>query len=226
MSTIVNFEGAATERPGPKRKLSKDEFARLALDLVNRDGMGALNVRRLAAELKVSPGSLYTYFRDKDALLDRMLGYALGRLPEVSDGGAPRDDLIAAFASLQSAMQANPSTVELLMAGVASPQLDRFREHCHEILHRAGADPATRVRAINLLMSLVIGSVVVDAFRGGVLRPPELARRRRLAREFALLREASRAEHQPARGSTFAAGLVTLVDDLLEPLGAERRSSR
>ena len=45
------------------------EAARLAVD---EDGVNALSMRRLAQRLDVWPMSIYTYFRDKDELLDAL----------------------------------------------------------------------------------------------------------------------------------------------------------
>jgi AcrR family transcriptional regulator len=42
----------------------------LALDIIDRDGLAALNMRRLAAEAGVKPMSLYHHFPNKEAILD------------------------------------------------------------------------------------------------------------------------------------------------------------
>lgn len=54
-------------------KLTKDELFAVALDLVDRDGLEALSMRRLAREVGVEAASLYHHIPNKDALIDGML---------------------------------------------------------------------------------------------------------------------------------------------------------
>src|ERR687896_123729 len=57
-------------------KLSEERIVEAALALVEREGWDGLSMRRLAQELDVWPMAVYRYFRDKDELLDAMLGAA------------------------------------------------------------------------------------------------------------------------------------------------------
>src|SRR3954454_18704580 len=50
--------------------LSRERILDAAIELVDRDGLAALNMRRLAAELGVGTMSLYHYVTDKEALLE------------------------------------------------------------------------------------------------------------------------------------------------------------
>src|SRR4051794_11070052 len=56
--------------PAQKQQLSRDRILEAAVALAARDGLDALSMRRLAQELDVWPMSVYTYFRDKDELVD------------------------------------------------------------------------------------------------------------------------------------------------------------
>ncbi len=58
-------------RPLP---LSRPRIVRTALQLVDDKGLAALTMRALATELEVSPMALYNHVRDKDELVDLMLG--------------------------------------------------------------------------------------------------------------------------------------------------------
>ena len=57
--------------PAPARSLiSHARIVRAALKIVDRDGLNALSIRRVASQLGVSPMSLYYYVPTKDAILD------------------------------------------------------------------------------------------------------------------------------------------------------------
>ncbi|HKX66491.1 MAG TPA: TetR/AcrR family transcriptional regulator C-terminal domain-containing protein [Intrasporangium sp.] len=55
---------------GQPAGLSRDRIADAAVDLVDRHGLAAFGVRRLAAELGVDPMSIYNHIKGKAALLD------------------------------------------------------------------------------------------------------------------------------------------------------------
>jgi TetR/AcrR family transcriptional regulator, tetracycline repressor protein len=54
---------------GRPRRIDPESVPRLALAIADREGLKAVTMRRLAAELGVTPMSLYRHFADKDALL-------------------------------------------------------------------------------------------------------------------------------------------------------------
>jgi TetR/AcrR family transcriptional regulator, tetracycline repressor protein len=58
--------GAGRGRP---RRIDPEVVLRLTLAIADREGLKAVTMRRLAAELGVTPMSLYRHFADKDALL-------------------------------------------------------------------------------------------------------------------------------------------------------------
>src|SRR3954453_2124681 len=71
---------------------SREAIARAALDLVDREGLDALSMRRLAAELEMGNMTLYGYFRTKEELLEAVVEEAAGwgRLPRLRGGWEER----------------------------------------------------------------------------------------------------------------------------------------
>jgi AcrR family transcriptional regulator len=66
-------EGAkAKAKDRDRERLSRARILDAARELVQREGLDALSMRRLAQRLDVWPMSIYTYFRDKDELLDAL----------------------------------------------------------------------------------------------------------------------------------------------------------
>ena len=66
--------------PPEPSKLSRDRIVEVGFGLLERDGWEALSMRRLAQELDVWPMAVYRYFRDKDELVDALVGHAIGAI--------------------------------------------------------------------------------------------------------------------------------------------------
>jgi AcrR family transcriptional regulator len=60
-------------RPGPKPKLTVEQIVDAAIALADRESLGAVNMRNVAAELGVGTMSLYRYVPGKGELLDLMV---------------------------------------------------------------------------------------------------------------------------------------------------------
>lgn len=71
---------AALEAHPQRAGLSRREVTDAAIALVERDGLGALTMRRLAAELDCAPMSLYTHVRNRDDLVDAIVDRLIERL--------------------------------------------------------------------------------------------------------------------------------------------------
>jgi AcrR family transcriptional regulator len=59
--------------PAAKRRLTRDDWERAALDAIAEDGLAAIAVEPLAARLGVTKGSFYAHFRSREALVDAAL---------------------------------------------------------------------------------------------------------------------------------------------------------
>ena len=71
-----------------RRPLSRRRVLEAAVRFADREGLEALSMRRLGAELGVEAMSLYNHVPNKDALLDGMVEVLLGELevpPEKGD---------------------------------------------------------------------------------------------------------------------------------------------
>ncbi|MFI5914602.1 TetR/AcrR family transcriptional regulator C-terminal domain-containing protein [Dactylosporangium sp. NPDC051541] len=66
--------------PGKPAKLTREAVVACAVDLADREGLDAVSVRRVAAELAARPMSLYSYFKRKDDLVDLMVDQVLGEM--------------------------------------------------------------------------------------------------------------------------------------------------
>lgn len=68
-------------REEPKEPLSRERVLRTAIELADREGIGALTMRRLAQELGIEAMSLYHYVRGKDDILAGMVDLVTTEIP-------------------------------------------------------------------------------------------------------------------------------------------------
>jgi TetR/AcrR family transcriptional regulator, tetracycline repressor protein len=131
---------AETERP----RLSKAAVVERGLALADAEGLEAVTIRRLAAELGVTPMALYWHFRNKDELLT---GLADALWAELDVRVDPRDDwpvqLRRLLESLVQVLRRHPSGSQLLI-GAEKRMSDGAMvasEAALEVLQQGGFDP-------------------------------------------------------------------------------------
>lgn len=83
-SVALAWGRRASGSRGPKPGLTLERIARAGIELAGRDGLEAVSMARIAAELGAGTMSLYRYVSSKDELLTLMVDTALGP-PEVPD---------------------------------------------------------------------------------------------------------------------------------------------
>jgi TetR/AcrR family transcriptional regulator, tetracycline repressor protein len=176
-------------------------------------GLNGLSLRAVASRLGASPGTLYNYFDNKQALLEAMLAHSLKDIGKARTSTAGwQSDLREAMISLHAAFSAYPAAVTLLNAGIAAQRMDHIRERLLGLLAEGGLAIPDRIRAQNMLVSLAVGDVIVHSAHTVAHRAAELARRRALSsRLFPFLTEAAQANLEESGSETFLAGLDALL---------------
>ena len=113
----------------PKEALIKPaQVTAMALAIIDRDGLDAFNLRRLAQALGVNPSSLYHHFRDKDDILLRVCRLVLdqGQVVTVVRADSRWQDYVKEMIGrYRKALMQHPNVAPLMNA---SPQYDRFRD--------------------------------------------------------------------------------------------------
>jgi AcrR family transcriptional regulator len=140
---------------------------RAALRLVDTDGLHAMSMRRLAAELEVTPRALYRYVHDKDDLLRRISEAVLSELrppPQRTTHWTAK--VTWTLAELRHVLAAHPNIVPLFATrAIALPAIMRTAEALVGVLRQAGFDDQTTVRSSYALINYVLGFIVVEAGR-------------------------------------------------------------
>ena len=99
----------AIPRHGPRQVLTIDQVVTASTGLAGAEGLDAVTMRRVAANLGVAPMTLYTYVPGKAELLDLMLDAAYQRMPRTATAGLPWRQRVTAIATENRALfEAHP----------------------------------------------------------------------------------------------------------------------
>src|SRR5579871_4325912 len=93
--------------------LSQERVLRAALEIVDRDGLEALSMRRLGAELGVEAMSLYNHVPSKAVLLDGIYEQILEETGKPRARGTWLDQARHQARALRRALLAHPNAVSL-----------------------------------------------------------------------------------------------------------------
>ncbi|MEU5696398.1 TetR family transcriptional regulator [Actinosynnema sp. NPDC020468] len=147
--------------------LSASRIRGAALDIIDRDGLDGLSMRKLAAELGVQAASLYGHVRTKEDLLHEI---ATGILETVDVSGFAADwrhGLVATARSYREALLEHPNIVPFLAYGPARREASLRRlDAVHGGLVRAGWSRREATMIAAGLMYLVFGSAL-SSFSSG-----------------------------------------------------------
>ena len=124
-------------------RLTKDAVVDRALELADSQGLETLTIRKLAAELGVTPMALYWHFRSKDELLGGLVERVWAEIDTDVDPAAPWPaQLRGLLKSLLAVLRAHPAASKLLLAfDKQTKSAMRPTEVTLEVLRGAGFDP-------------------------------------------------------------------------------------
>ncbi|MFE7753953.1 TetR/AcrR family transcriptional regulator [Streptomyces sp. NPDC057429] len=182
---VKNAEDGPGRRAGDKGRygrLTRERVLASALDVVDRDGLSGLSMRKLGAELGVEAMALYRYAPSKDALLDGLveefcleLGRELERAPASGQQPAKsptpdwRTHLHHIALTTHGVALRHPHVVPLLATRLLSTPMARqplsvlrSDERVLALLHDAGFDDAEAVRIHRAFTAWLLGFLLVD----------------------------------------------------------------
>jgi TetR/AcrR family tetracycline transcriptional repressor len=181
-------ERAPHRTAGQRAGLSHEAVLGAARRIADDEGVDRLTMRRLAAELGVMPNALYTYFPDKEALLDALVDDLLAGI----DAGDPtegdwRDGLVRVMDSSRRLLLAHPQLVPTIIGRPGlGPNAARLGEITLERLRQAGLEGE---RAVEALRVLLVYSLGFAAFQAPRVQGDPAARSTRAEASFAGLPE-------------------------------------
>jgi AcrR family transcriptional regulator len=144
VSSLQESGATADRADGERTRLTRATVVDRALRLADADGLEALTIRKLAADLGVTPMALYWHFHSKEELLEGLADRVWGEIDVRVDSAASwSEQLRGLLESLLRVLRAHPAAPQLLLQydkrnGAALNAM----EVTLEVLRSAGFDPA------------------------------------------------------------------------------------
>jgi len=142
-----------------KEPISRDAIVAAAIRLLDREGLAALSMRRLAEELGTGAASLYWHVGSKDGLLDLVLDQVIGE-QQVPDPDPERwQEQLKDVARAQRRISLrHPYVVRISIGRIPmGPNALRYSERVLAILRAGGLPPRLAVQGYLLLIAAVNG---------------------------------------------------------------------
>jgi AcrR family transcriptional regulator len=152
------------ERHGRRRSepISREAIVAAAIRLLDREGLAALSMRRLAEELGTGAASLYWHVGSKDGLLDLVIDELIGE-EEVPDADPARwQEQLKEVARAQRALSLrHPYLVRIVIGRIPmGPNALRLTERMLAIMRAGGLPPRLAVQGYLALIATVNGFTV------------------------------------------------------------------
>ena len=188
--------------------------------------MGALSMRRLAAELGVDPMSIYHHMPGKEAVVKGLVGMVFGEMRVSSAGDGSWQKRVRGFARAHRDLaRAHPNLVLEIVSGAATgaaatEAMLAASEPLFEALEEAGLSARRIVEVADLLADYVHGFVLAEASAGAGGQTDHRGRllgllEERPEGEFPAMRrvfrELSREELRYDFGAGFESGLAVIL---------------
>lgn len=142
--------------------LTRATVIKKALELVDRDGLDGLSMRKLGAELGVDAMAAYRHLPNKEALLDGVMEAVVTEIDLSTDETLPWQDQLRQLIDADlEAILAHPNVLPLLaQRPLTTPDSLRLVERALEILEGAGVPTHDALLAINVMGFLIINQAI------------------------------------------------------------------
>ena len=158
-----------TRKPRPVRRtpLTRDAIVEAALEVVDREGLDATSMRRVAAELDTVPSALYVHVRNKQELLQFVLDRVAGEieLPE-PDPGNWQEQLKVVAREMRRVLTRHRDIARVTLGAIpVGTNVLRVVEWMHALLREAGL-PDRVVALVGDLAGLYVGAYAYEESLG------------------------------------------------------------
>ena len=140
--------------------LSRERVLRAAMELADREGIGALSMRRLASQLGVEAMSLYYYVTNKDDILAGIGDLALSEIEPPSRGRNWKSAIRRTAMSYHDTLRRHRWVTSLPATGDASGAQLQYMDSLLRRLREAGLSPELTHHAYHALESHIVGSAL------------------------------------------------------------------
>jgi AcrR family transcriptional regulator len=154
--------------------ISRDAIVEAAVRVLDREGLDALSMRRVADELGTGAASLYWHVGSKDGLLDLVFEYVIGeqRVPD-PDPARWQEQVKEAARSQREICLRHPYIVQISIGRIPmGPNALRYSERVLAVLRGGGVPDALAVQSYLLLIATVNG-FMLDETGNAAAGPPQ-----------------------------------------------------
>ncbi|MBR8642200.1 TetR/AcrR family transcriptional regulator C-terminal domain-containing protein [Streptomyces tuirus] len=218
---------AGQSRRGRRPAFSREAITAAAVALADAEGLEAVTMRRVAAQVGAGVMSLYSYASDKETLLELMVDHVSGELPaSVALSGDWRADLKAVAHDQRDLMLRHPWLPAALSTRRSlGPNTLAFLERALAALRPTGLDGTAKLEVFAQLTAFVAGHVAHEVLQAAAVRSPD-----RVAAEARYLATVAADGHHPelaealaapARALTPEATFTRFLNRLIDGLGTD-----
>jgi AcrR family transcriptional regulator len=149
---------------GSRPALSEEKIVRTAIRLADAEGIDALSMRRIAAEMGSGTTSLYRHITNKDELIELMIDAVHGEMPLPDE---PGDDWLAELAAsarrFRAALLAHPWLAQQASRRPAlGPNVIKQSDHALGVAGRVTTDATQAGMVVDAVNTFVLGSVAAE----------------------------------------------------------------
>lgn len=151
-----------SSKPARGKGLTREALICKALEIVDREGLSALSMRRLGAELGVDPMAAYRHLPNKEALLDGVVEAVIVEIDLDVDSALPWQKQLRQIIDADlRAMLAHPNVLPLMaQRPLTTPGSLKLVERALEIMTAAGIPALDALMAINVMGYMITSQAV------------------------------------------------------------------
>jgi AcrR family transcriptional regulator len=154
-----------------RARFSVAEVAARALEIVDRDGLGGLSMRTLAASLGTGPMTVYNYVKDRDQLEALVAEAVINSVKLPAPAPDWQQDVRAVAMAIWQTVRRHPNVIPLVLTRrTVSSSSYAPAERLVEALARGGLEDADLLAAFRAVLGLVMGSAQAE-LAGPLARP-------------------------------------------------------
>jgi AcrR family transcriptional regulator len=199
---------------GPKPGLSLERIVEAAIRIATRDGLGAVSMSRVAAELGASTMSLYRYVSAKDELVKLMVDAAFGTPPAIAPDEGWRSGLRRWAWAMRAGFQRHPWLVRIPISGLPIlPHEVAWFEQGLTSLRDSGLEEAQKASVIMLVSGYVRTLAATEADVQAAIRASGVTPDEWMAAYPRMLAQLTDPVRFPALAKFIAAGVFDVHDD-------------
>lgn len=163
---IQNVESRYMARPS-RPLISRSSAVEAALEIIDREGLDAFSLPRLAKYLGVSAPSLYHHFTDKSEILAKVARYILGagKLPVREPGPDWPEYFVTLSLNLRQSVLRHCNAAPIILEYLPRDLLGRTYEETAKFLAASGVPAHLHVRILDGLERLSVGASLTEAMR-------------------------------------------------------------